>query len=210
MKTWHWIIVTGPTILLLSTLIAMEPDEYWGIEGSMESGSHVSTADGALDAPPQNRAEAPLKGEHGGIVNTLPFINSAQRPAKSGGSMFKNVAARRIVKAQPGVMNFEQAPRVRFSGVVQQVSEFRKRDGQIHIWIHTANGKEREISVGPSWFLRYTGCKIAHDTKVSGVGFSFDNKGQDPVIYAKNIIVNGKKSRLRNDEGFALWSSRLR
>jgi hypothetical protein len=29
-------------------------------------------------------------------------------------------------------------------------------------------------------------------------------------LFAKTIAVNGKTCRLRNDEGFALWSNRLR
>lgn len=210
MKIKHWIIITGPTIALLAMLMAMAPDEYWGIEDSIESESQGAAADGVPGAPAKSRTDAPSQPEQEGFLNKLPLINSAQSPAKSGAAMFKNVAAKRRVKAEPGVMNFEKAPMVRFSGVVQQVSEFSKRDGQIHVWIHGANGREKEISVGPSWFLKYMGCEISHDTKVSGVGFSFDNKRQDPIIYAKNIIVNGKKSRLRNDEGFALWSNRLR
>ena len=86
----------------------------------------------------------------------------------------------------------------------------QQHDGQIHIWVDDARGVERRVSVGPSWFLKYTGCTIAHDITVSGVGFMFDRAGRDPLIYAKKIIINGKKCRLRNDEGFALWSNRLR
>ncbi len=209
MKIEHWIIITGPTIVLLAALMAMAPDEYWDIEGSMGTSSQAAMMDGAPDTPTGDRTDAPAAPEQGGILDNILFMNSTQSPAKSGASMFK-VAAKRTVKAQPGVMNFEQAPRVKFSGVVQQVSEFQKRDGQIHVWIHDANGREKEISIAPSWFLKYIGCEIRHDTQVSGVGFSFDNTRPDPMIYARKIRVNGKACRLRNDEGFALWSNRLR
>ena len=209
MKIEHWIIITGPTIVLFAVLMAMAPDEYWDIESSMGITNQAAMIDDAPDALAGSQTDAPVAPEHGGILDNVPVMNSTQSPAKSGASMFK-VAVKRTVKAQPGIMNFEQAPRVRFSGVVQQVSEFQKRDGQIHVLIHDASGKEKEISIAPSWFLKYIRCEIGHDTQVKGVGFSFDKTRPDPMIYARKIRVNGKVCRLRNDEGFALWSNRLR
>lgn len=121
------------------------------------------------------------------------------------------VAGARTVPAQPGLMPFEQAPKVKFNGRIQQITELQQRDGQIHIWVHdTTSGKEQQISVAPSWFLEYMGCMLTHDLTVSGLGFRFDNQGPDPLIYAQKIVVNGRNCRLRNDEGFALWSNRLR
>jgi len=205
MKIEHWIIITGPTIVLLAVLMAMAPDDYWDIEGSMEGANQSAMTDGLSGILTINQKDTHTAQDRGGIISNVPSINSAQNAAKP-----VEIAVKRALKAQPGVMNFEQAPRIRFSGIVQQVSEFQKRDGQIHIWIHDANGKEKEVSMAPSWFLKYIGCKISHDTEVKGVGFSFDNARSNPMIYARKIMVGGKVCRLRNDEGFALWSNRLR
>lgn len=207
MRFEHWIIITGPTIVLLIALLAIAPDEYWDIEHSTAAVSQGAVAGGAPDITIQSQTTR--QQDEGGILNMIPYLNPARSNARPDASIFK-IARRQTVKPQPGLMNFEQAPRVRFSGRVQQVSEFQKRDGQIHIWVHDANGREKEISVGPSWFLKYIGCEIGHDVKVKGIGFYFDNVGHDPMIYARKIRVNGKVCRLRNDEGFALWSNRLR
>lgn len=139
----------------------------------------------------------------------LPASQQTGAVAAGGGDPAAPVAARKA-PAQLGMMPFEQAPQVRFDGKIQQVTEFQQQDGQIHIWIHDQSGRELQISVAPRWFLEYMGCQLTHDIPVAGQGFRFDNQGADPLIYAQKIRVNGKNCRLRNDEGFALWSNRLR
>ncbi|MEW6219746.1 MAG: hypothetical protein AB1634_09480 [Thermodesulfobacteriota bacterium] len=111
---------------------------------------------------------------------------------------------------KPGVIKLEQAPVVRFSGVIQQLSEMPQQDGQIHLWLEATDKRELRISVAPSWFLEYTGCRLSHDQAISGVGFQFDASGPEPLIYARRLQVGGTTCQLRNDEGFALWSNRLR
>lgn len=118
--------------------------------------------------------------------------------------------AGRTTLAQPGMVPFEQAPKVKFGGRIQQITELQQRDGQIHIWVHGPGGVEQQISVAPGWFLEYMGCQLTHDLALTGLGFQFDHQGPDPLIYAQKIVVNGRNCRLRNDEGFALWSNRLR
>ncbi|MBF0283518.1 MAG: hypothetical protein HQL51_03570 [Magnetococcales bacterium] len=130
--------------------------------------------------------------------------------ATAGGTGPLTPNAPRAAPPQQGMVPFEQAPQMRFDGKIQQLTELQQRDGQIHIWVHDVSGREVEISVAPNWFLAYMGCTLTHDIPVSGVGFRFDQQGGDPLIYAQRIRVNGKICRLRNDEGFALWSNRLR
>ncbi|GMT41910.1 MAG: hypothetical protein IEMM0002_0321 [bacterium] len=144
-----------------------------------------------------------------------PTSGIAINPMTAGGRLVPAAALTPGANTKlPGLRNFENFPSVRFEGIVQQVSELPQHDGQIHIWVEPPQGGpqggEQRISVGPEWFLKYTGCAIAHDIKISGVGFLFDKPGQDPMVYAKKIRIGRKVCRLRNDEGFSLWSNRLR
>ncbi|HIJ83489.1 MAG TPA: hypothetical protein HPQ00_04705 [Magnetococcales bacterium] len=112
---------------------------------------------------------------------------------------------------QPGgVFNFEQAPKIQFYGKIQQITEVVQNDGQMHVWIHDPAGGEMQISVAPNWFLKLVGCSLGHDGIISGMGFRFDRKNKDALVYAKKIQINGHVCHLRNDEGFALWSNKLR
>ncbi len=117
--------------------------------------------------------------------------------------------------AQPGMMPFERAPKVRFEGQVQQITEMPQRDGQIHIWLNmpakgNQRAREQQISIAPGWFLRYMNCTITHDIQLSGIGFQFERKRPSALIYAQKITIGRKVCQLRNDEGFALWSNKLR
>ncbi|MBF0610901.1 MAG: hypothetical protein G8345_16490 [Magnetococcales bacterium] len=149
------------------------------------------------------------------VLALFPETFRSLVPAKASGPVATNQNSLTpmpppITKPKPGLIPFEQAPTVRFKGRIQQVTEMVQRDGQIHIWIHDISGKEMQVSVAPGWYLQYMGCTLGHDTEITGMGFSFDNQGGDPLIYARQIQINGRNCRLRNDEGFALWSNRLR
>ncbi len=111
---------------------------------------------------------------------------------------------------KPGLILLQNAPRINFSGTIQQITEQPQSDGQLHVWVQDAQGLETRISVGPGWFLQYLGCELAHDIPLSGSGFTFQQTGRNPLVYARKIVVNGKTCQLRNDEGFALWSNKLR
>ncbi|CAK0756026.1 putative Magnetosome protein MamS [Gammaproteobacteria bacterium] len=111
--------------------------------------------------------------------------------------------------AGSGVMSLRQAPQVNFKGSVQQMTEQPQSDGQLHVWLNTASGQEQRVSVAPGWFLQFLGCPLQHDIMISGSGFVFKEVNSN-LVYAKKIVVNGKACQLRNDEGFALWSNKLR
>ncbi|MBF0110531.1 MAG: hypothetical protein HQL76_15290 [Magnetococcales bacterium] len=146
-------------------------------------------------ANPDNGANSGLTTP---IMDTLRMIPVAQprNPTDAG-------------NGQLAVILLQSAPRVNFSGKVQQLSEQPQSDGQLHVWLQDATGVETRISVGPGWFLKYLGCPLAHDVVLEGSGFTFEKGGRNPLIYAKNIRLNGKVCQLRNDEGFALWSNKL-
>ena len=197
MKIENWIVTAGIGFLLIMSVLAFLPEEL--LDSDIIS-APVSNA--ANSAPEVLMNSVPQWGAPGVID---PMVMGQAGPM---------VAAARKTAApltnSPGQRDFERASSVRFAGIIQQVSELQQHDGQIHIWVDNARGAETRVSVGPSWFLKYTGCTIAHDITVSGVGFLFDRAGRDPLVYAQKIVIDGKKCRLRNDEGFALWSNRLR
>ncbi|OSM08625.1 putative Magnetosome protein MamS [Magnetofaba australis IT-1] len=129
----------------------------------------------------------------------------------AGGPGAKTTQQDGATPAQPGLMPFERAPIKRFSGTIQQITELPRRDQQIHIWVTEPGGRELHVSVAPKWFLQFMGCTLSHDAQVNGRGFKFDRANKrDPVVYAKEFTINGRRCQLRNDEGFALWSNKLR
>jgi hypothetical protein len=109
-----------------------------------------------------------------------------------------------------GMTSLQRAPQIKFQGTIQQITEQPQSDGQLHIWITSPDGTERRISIAPGWFLQYLGCVLQHDITVSGSGFVFQQEIGNGLVYARKILVNGKTCQLRNDEGFALWSNKLR
>ncbi|CAK0745757.1 putative Magnetosome protein MamS [Gammaproteobacteria bacterium] len=109
-----------------------------------------------------------------------------------------------------GITSLQKTPQINFQGIVQQITEQPQSDGQLHVWINLPDGTERRISVAPGWFLQYLGCPLQHDITISGSGFIFQQEIGNNLVYARKIVVNGKTCNLRNDEGFALWSNKLR
>ena len=114
--------------------------------------------------------------------------------------------------AIPGLIPFSRAKTERFGGTVMRMSSMGPDTGwdQIHVWIDAGGGASREVSVAPQWFLQHLGCPIKEKSTIQGVGFKFDKVRPNAELYAKSIAVDGNSCRLRNDEGFALWSNQLR
>ncbi|MBF0178103.1 MAG: hypothetical protein HQL63_14850 [Magnetococcales bacterium] len=214
MKIEEWIGLFGVVFLLVVVFLAVMPRDA----REPPSASGVAAEPVKLTVP------------QAGFVGS-PSPDGGSLPAFPGMGQMLNVAATRpmapeadltpvpvptptegAAPAQPGLMPFERAPMVRFTGTIQQITEMPQQDRQMHIWIHAGAGVESHISVGPQWFLSYLGCDLRHDQQVTGKGFRFDRSSlnSNPVIYAKQMLVNGRWCQLRNDEGFALWSNQLR
>lgn len=195
MKAENWIVTVGILFMLIIAVFAFIPEDYVDID---------------MPSPPERIALNPAPDifmNNSPMMEMPPYVGQPM-----GRAMMQNAAAAQqgAGSVSPGLRAFERAPTVKFNGIVQQVSEMQQHDGQIHIWVDNAQGVETRVSIGPDWFLKYTGCKIAHDITISGVGFMFERAGKDPLVYARKIRIDNKVCRLRNDEGFALWSNRLR
>lgn len=190
MKIEEWVGILG--LLGAGALIAIAffPDDAWEAKSTADSSVKEISRVGAWQIPPASVWQTAQQPQ------MVPVMTVQPAP----------LGARQI---KPGLMRFEQAPKVRFSGPIQQISETPGSDGQIHVWVNDAGG-ERHISVGPAWFLHYLGCVLTHDAVISGLGFQFDIDQKAPTIYVQKIVANGQTCQMRNDEGFALWSNQLR
>ncbi|MBF0448132.1 MAG: hypothetical protein HQL67_08035 [Magnetococcales bacterium] len=195
-------------IFILSLVVAaVMPDDLWEGE-SLESKMRSTLHSGPGVTPASNAwAAGPLQG-----VAVAAVTPTQQMTVAPNSNFVTDPALDRTTVPQPGLIPFSQAPRVNFSGTIQQITELQKQDGQIHIWLtDSTTGIDQRISVAPSWFLKYTGCTLLHDMAISGTGFQFDKTlGKNALIYAKKIVINRRPCHLRNDEGFALWSNKLR
>ncbi|MBF0116127.1 MAG: hypothetical protein HQM04_13950 [Magnetococcales bacterium] len=181
----EWILLAGVALFLLIVVAAMLPERLWERQTNSATVGMGQMGTNALLSAGDQQA-----------LRMIPV--AAPRTPPDGGT------------GAAGLIQLQQAPTVTFSGSVQQVSEQPQSDGQLHLWVTGANGAEARVSVGPGWFLKYLGCPLAHDVMVDGTGFSYEKGGTRPLIYAKRIRINGKICQLRNDEGFALWSNKLR
>ncbi len=191
MKIEEWLGILGLLAAGALIAIALFPDDAWESKSSADSSVKAISRVGAWPTPPASAWQMPQQPQ------VVPVVTV--QPAPVG-----------VRKIQPGLMRFEQAPKVRFNGPIQQISETPGSDGQIHIWLHDPQGGELHLSVGPAWFLHYMGCVLTHDAVVSGIGFQFDLDQQGSTIYVKKIVAGTQTCQMRNDEGFALWSNQLR
>lgn len=82
--------------------------------------------------------------------------------------------------------------------------------GQIHIFVRDRVGNRQQVSLSPKWYLEFQGCRLKVGQNVIGEMFNA-SKGTEvsTVYYAKNIIINKVRCRLRTVDGFALWSDQL-
>ncbi|MBF0189379.1 MAG: hypothetical protein HQL50_15760 [Magnetococcales bacterium] len=235
MKPEYWIGLVGLAFMAIVGLAALVQDEMptIGEQGSRMQFAALPNPEGAGPAIIQNGQTTFVRpGDPAPPVNGNRGPNSAMAGmaipdeglALQGGGTIQGVALQKVgqprvvgkgrvpnIKPKPGMTPFENAPTTTFSGTVQQITELPQRDGQIHIWVQDDQKNiERQVSIAPSWFLSYMWCEIRHDQAISGKGFEFDRGARSALIYARWIVVDGKTCHLRNDEGFALWSSRLR
>ncbi len=200
MKTENWIVAFGAGILFAVLLVALLPDDLWDDEAH-HAAQAVGNAVGVM----------PGDARGGRRITELPaaapgFSRQPNYPPQLRGRAVAMPAGR-------GLVPFSAARTEAFNGTVAQVqgSGVDQGWGQIHVWIADRNGDAMELSMAPDWYLEYMGCGVTRNMYVKGTGFIFDTDGMaQPLLYAKDVTVNGVKCKLRNDEGFALWSNRLR
>ncbi|MEO5377224.1 MAG: hypothetical protein H7832_05505 [Magnetococcus sp. DMHC-6] len=218
MKPEEWIGVIAVLFLLGVAVAALVPDYVWNPQRYDSTARMAGSQTGTLPAMAQRDLSWASPAANATLpANQVPTVTPNSTP-KTMNQMNRMPIANDAIphvpniptKPQPGIIAFEQAPRERFDGTIQQISEMPERDGQIHIWVSDNTGQEKQISLAPNWFLKYMGCILTHDIPISGIGFRFDQNKGDALIYARKISVNGRNCILRNDEGFALWSNKLR
>ena len=195
MKLEEWLTAIGFFALVGVIVFAILPGGWWatGSTGAGQAGLLAQTGQGVVPGAAVMGQLSPAQSVPAAVVQPLP---TPMPP--------------RQTRPQPGMMAFEQAAQVRFSGTIQQISELQQQDGQIHLWLNSPMGQEQHLSVAPSWFLQYMGCTLLHDAAISGTGFQFDKNDKRALIYVKKLVIGKQVCHLRNDEGFALWSNQLR
>lgn len=205
MKPEQWITSLGVIFIFGLIIGALLPDDFWEHEhhGNPHGVGH-RLAHAVQGAVPVDVPRAPYPQQAPGVAGTAwPQSGVAAAP------MPQQVQARNI--AAVGLVPFAAARTNRYEGQVQQIM-VRGPDldwNQVHIWVAGPAGA-REVSLAPDWYLQYMGCAVSRNMQVTGLAFQFDQVTSNPVLYAKDIAVNGRKCQLRNDEGFALWSNKLR
>ncbi len=192
MKLEEWLTALGLFAVVAVVVFAISPSDLWQGGGSAAPASLAVQA-GQAGLLPVTGVQPPVQGVAAAMVQSVPSTQPL-----------------RITRPQPGLMPFEQAAQVRFSGTIQQISELQQQDGQIHLWLNDPLGQEQHLSVAPAWFLHYMGCSLQHDAAISGTGFRFDKSNNKALIYVKKLIIGRNVCHMRNDEGFALWSNQLR
>jgi hypothetical protein len=116
--------------------------------------------------------------------------------------------ARTVAMLQPA----EALPTIPYRGIVSSLrAPSTGTWGQIHVQLDIGRQQMPDVSLAPAWFLDFQGCKLAVGDQIQGEGFRFSNRaGTSSTLYAKNIIVNTKRCRLRSIHGLALWSGQMR
>ncbi|KAF0191439.1 MAG: hypothetical protein FD165_1773 [Gammaproteobacteria bacterium] len=219
MKPEQWITSLGLIFIIGLIIGALLPDNFWdrqhqgGRNGVGHRLAHVVQDAGPVDAPQAPYPQQPT-------VAGAAWPQTGTAPDAMGGGMQQfsglatapapQVQARNI--AAVGLIPFEAGTTRRYEGQVQQIT-VRGADldwSQVHILVADPAGAAREISLAPDWYLLYMGCMVSQNTRVAGLAFQFDRVTSNPVLYAKDIVISGRKCQLRNDEGLALWSNQLR
>ena len=199
MRAEHWILSLAAVFGVFIVMAAMLPDDLWEEDLRRSSKLMANTVGkgGGIPGPALGMAPGYPKGGAGPAI-------AGRQPASRGAPWGRNVAI-------PGLVPFSRASTERFQGkIVHTVSlGVDVGWGQVHVWVDGAPPSPREVSLAPDWYLQYMGCPVQENAWVEGIAFVFDKKRPDAELYAKTITVNGKMCRLRNDEGFALWSNRL-
>lgn len=218
MKPEQWVTSLGIIFIVGLIIGALLPDDFWNREHSSHHGVSHRLAHVVQGAVPADVPRAPYPQQADVAQPAWTQQGVTQAPAAGMQPPYPGVVTSPATQPQvrniaaTGLTPFTAAKTSRYEGAVQQIM-IRGPDldwNQVHIWIAEPAGAPREISLAPDWYLQYMGCMVNRDMRVTGLAFQFDRATADAVLYAKDIVVNGRKCQLRNDEGFALWSNKLR
>ncbi len=186
------ILLIGMLFFLLITLIALVPngkgsDPIFMTAAGSTSVLPIGGSDLTADATPAATS---------GLATVVPPVVSAGSVAVQGVG---------VARMQP----IQTLPTQSYRGVVDQVVNRQPGGwGQIHIIINDGLAQFIEISLAPQWFLQFQGCTVAVGDLVEGESFNFD-PANATYLYAKNLVVNGNRCRLRTNDGLAIWSDQI-
>jgi hypothetical protein len=93
------------------------------------------------------------------------------------------------------------------SGTITEVLKMRPGH-QMHTGTHIRLKTEKEnieVHVGPDWYLEKNEIRPRENQKVAITGSRIEMDGR-PIIIASEITQDGKKVRLRDNNGIPLWS----
>lgn len=87
---------------------------------------------------------------------------------------------------------------------VDQVSPDKNMSSGIHLLLNTENGKML-VHLGPAWYIDNQDVQIEKGDNVSVTGSKVTYKGEQ-VIIAKEVTKGDQVLKLRDENGYPLWS----
>lgn len=212
MKLEEGILVFGAVLLCAIIVIALLPDSTFENNGSVAG--FVNSPDNIV-ATPVGFAPNPYISPMLGVPVAKQGFQYAGPPGPNQSVPNQSAPINDFSQQMPAgkqtVVPFNKAKSRPYNGNVAQLirrnSEFGW--GQVHVWVTDDKGGMLEISLAPDWFLRQCGSLISSGSNVAGNYYQFDTRSPNALRYAKDVTVNGKRCRLRSDEGLALWTKQV-
>lgn len=87
---------------------------------------------------------------------------------------------------------------------VDQTSTENNMSAGVHLLLNTGNGNVT-VHLGPAWYIDNQDVVISKDDNISVTGSKVTYKG-DQIIIAKEVTKGDQILRLRDDNGYPLWS----
>ncbi len=87
---------------------------------------------------------------------------------------------------------------------IDQVSPDKNMSTGVHLLLNTANGNI-SVHLGPSWYIDNQEIQINKGDNITVTGSKVTYNG-DQVIIAKEIVKGDQVLKLRDDNGYPVWS----
>lgn len=87
---------------------------------------------------------------------------------------------------------------------IDQITPDKNMSAGIHLLLNTAGGNI-SVHLGPSWYIENQDIKIIKDDNISVTGSKVTYNG-DQVIIAKEVTKGDQVLKLRDENGYPLWS----
>lgn len=87
---------------------------------------------------------------------------------------------------------------------IDQISPDKNMSAGIHLLLNTENGNI-SVHLGPAWYIDNQDIQISKDDNISVTG-SRVTYNDSPIIIAKEVVKGDQVLKLRDDNGYPLWS----